>query len=70
MNKKDGQAAEQRVLRKYALLHKALMEVVASLQYLEPLGAFVDEAEFSRGKNGHMRVQYKARPTQFGDRRK
>lgn len=37
------------------------MEVVDALQYLEPIGTFVDEAEFKRVE-GKVGVQYKARP--------
>lgn len=56
--------AEQKVLQKYAKLHAALMEVTDALQYLEPTGTFVDEAEFKKVA-GTIRVQYKARPVQL-----
>lgn len=56
-------AAEQKVLRQYAKLYPVLMQLVESLQHLEPVGTFVDQAEFAR-IDGNVRVRYKARPTQ------
>lgn len=60
----NKEQAEQKVLQKYAKLHTALMEVVDALQYLEPIGTFVDQAEFKKVA-GKMSVQYKARPVQL-----
>ena len=60
----DKTAAEQKVLKKYAKLHTALMGVVDALQYMEPIGTFVDEAEFKNAE-GKISVHYKARPVQL-----
>jgi len=57
--------AEARVTRKYTKLHTPLMELVNALQNLEPIGTFVDEAEFMKNNEGGIRVTYKARPVQL-----
>lgn len=65
MKQMDESVAEQRVLQNFAKLHPLLMKLVDSLQDLEPLGTFVDEAEFSKGDSGNVQVKYKARPMQL-----
>ncbi len=57
--------AETRVMRKYAKLYAPLVELVASLQDLEPGGTLVDEAEFTKKEDGGVSVTYKARPVQL-----
>jgi hypothetical protein len=59
------ETAETRVTRKYAKLYVPLIELVDTLQNLEPGGILVDEAEFTKKDDGGLRVAYKARPMQL-----
>ena len=57
--------AEARVMRKYSKLYVVLIELVDALQNMEPGGTLVDEATFTKKKDGGMRIAYKARPVQL-----
>jgi len=57
--------AEARVMRKYSKLYVTLVELVSSLQNMEPGGTLVDEVTFSKKPDGSMRIAYKARPVQL-----
>jgi len=52
--------AEARVMRKYSKLYVGLVELVSSLQNMEPGATLVDEATFTKKKDGGVQLAYKA----------
>ena len=59
----DKETAERRVVHKYNKLYKPLMELVDSLQDLEPGGTLVDDVTLVDKVGGdNVRIAYAARP--------
>ncbi len=56
------QTAEARVVRKYQKLYKPLIELVDSLQNLEPGGTLVDDVVIKKKDSGGIRIAYAAKP--------
>ena len=55
--------AESRVVNRYHKLYKPLIELVDSLQDLEPGGTLVDDIEISRSEgNKQVHIEYVAHP--------
>lgn len=57
------ETAEARVVHKYHKLYKPLIELVDSLQILEPGGTLVDDVTFiDKPEDRKIRIAYAARP--------
>lgn len=58
----DKDTAEVRVVRKFEKLYVPLVELIDSLQNLEPGGTLVDDVVLSRKEDGGVRMEYVAKP--------
>ncbi len=56
------EVAEARVVQKYNKLYKPLVELVDTLQILEPGGTLVDDVSFMQNDDGTVRIAYIAKP--------
>jgi hypothetical protein len=65
MKRGSTQIAESKVVRRYNKLYESLMELLNSLQILEPGGTLIDDIVISTREEGKVRLAYISTPVQL-----